>query len=62
VGRGFGSAKCQYTTCHPSPCSPGPEVLREMPMQLLSCEDSSSCNRTEHFAVVSKGTVTKEKD
>lgn len=62
MGRGFGSAKNQYTTCHPRACSPGPEVLREMPTQLLSCEHSSSRRRTERFAVIPKRTVTKEKD
>lgn len=46
----------------PHACSPGREVLWDMPMQLLSCKHSSSHSRMEHFGVIPKGTVTKEKD
>lgn len=47
--RGF--LKYQHTTCHPHAHSPRPEVLQEVPVQLLRCEHSSSHSRMEHRAV-----------
>lgn len=56
--RGFDFAKCQYTTCHPHAHSPKPEVLQEVPAQLLAYEHSSTHSRMEHLVVtLLKGTV-----
>lgn len=51
VERGFGFTKYQYTTCHPHAHSPRPEVLQEVPVQLLSYEHRSTHSGMERLVV-----------